>query len=296
VSNRLIRPNEQVQAHSDFLRMRLIRFSSIQLGTWDVKPLLSPFWRLYCNLDDGAVITVENQRFHLRARRVYLVPAWVRWSGASRPGVRHIYAYFDLPGMTCSLSRAAFPLPLQIYPRPFARRKRGALDLAEQFRALGELSRSPGAPDPFLICWEKGLIYLAMRDAFGLVAPDIRKRCLQPGTGTHPLVRVLNLIDTNLHQELRNGVLADAVPCSRAHLVRLFRAVMDVAPAQYITERRISRAAELLVYGEDSLEQIADACGYPNRYYFTRVFTQILGTSPARYRKMALLAGRARER
>ena len=66
---------------------------------------------------------------------------------------------------------------------------------------------------------------------------------------------------------------------------------LDVAPARYIVERRVSRAAELLVYSNDSLEQIADACGFPNRFYLSRVFTKVLGTSPARYRKMSTLAG-----
>lgn len=276
-------------SHIDFLRMRLIGFSKMMLHTWDVQPLLSPFWRLYCNLDDGAVITSEQQRYPLRARRVYLVPAWVWWSGQSRPGVRHIYAHFDLPGMTRSLSRAAFPRPLQIFPRTKSRDDGAALDLALQFEELGAATIGKGMLDPYLVCWAKGLVYFAIRDAFSRVAPDIRSRCLQPGTGTHPLVRVLNLIDTHLHQELRNEDLASTVPCSRAHLVRLFRALLGVAPARYIAERRISRAAELLVYGHDSLEQIADACGFPNRHYFTRVFTQILGTSPARYRKMALV-------
>jgi AraC-like DNA-binding protein len=297
MSNRLIRPNEQVVSHTDFLRMRLIRFHQTTLRSWPVKGLLSPFWRLYCNLDDGAVITSEGRRIPMAARCLYMVPAWVQWSGTSLPEVRHIYAHFDLPGMTCSLSRAAFPRPIQIHPRRKTEQKSAAIDLASQFEELGAAhlaANAVNAPDPFLVCWAKGLVYLAMRDAFEGVSPEIRARCLQPGTGTHPLVRVLNMIDTNLHQELRNDDLAGAVPCSRSHLVRIFRAVLGVAPARYIAERRISRAAELLIFGEDSLEQIADTCGFPNRHYFTRVFTRILGMSPARYRKISLLAGRSR--
>ena len=272
--------------------MRLINFVRSRLTTWDVQRLLSPFWRLYCNLDDGAVITTERLRLPMHARHVYLVPAWVTWSGVSVPGVRHIYAFFDLPGMTCSLSRAAFPSPMQIYPRPRAGRERGAIDLTgDQFRALGETITGGISADPFLVCWAKGLVYLAMRESIRACRSGCtRALLLQPGTGTHPLVRVLNLIDTNLHEELPNDVLAETVPCSRAHLVRLFRALLGVAPARYITERRVSRATELLVYSDESLEQIAQACGFPNRHYFTRVFTQVIGTPPARYRKMTLTA------
>jgi len=278
----VMRPTEQATAYHDHLQMRLINFQMVRLVTWEVR-VLSPFWRLYCNLDDGAEIYAGRQTIPLRANCVYLVPAWLLWSGSSRPGVRHVYSHFDLPGLTRSLSRAAFPLPLQVYPRKGGE-PAGALDLAREFSALGHALR-PGALDPFLVSWAKSLIYWGLREAFAELSAGLRERCLQPGAGRHPLTRVLSLIDTHLQQDLSNDVLAEAMHCSRPHLVRLFRSVLGVSPARYVTERRVSHAAELLAYSEESLESIAASCGFANRHHFTRVFSQVIGTPPARYRK-----------
>ena len=44
------------------------------------------------------------------------------------------------------------------------------------------------------------------------------------------------------------------------------------------------RASELLVSTDYSIDRIAEACGFANRYYFTRVFTQRMGLPPGRYR------------
>jgi AraC-like DNA-binding protein len=51
-----------------------------------------------------------------------------------------------------------------------------------------------------------------------------------------------------------------------------------------VQDRRLSRAAELLVSTDQSIDHIAETCGFANRYYFTRVFAQRMGCPPARYR------------
>jgi hypothetical protein len=43
-------------------------------------------------------------------------------------------------------------------------------------------------------------------------------------------------------------------------------------------------AADALVSTQHSIEEIAQSCGFANRYHFTRVFSQRMGCPPARYR------------
>ena len=43
------------------------------------------------------------------------------------------------------------------------------------------------------------------------------------------------------------------------------------------------QAAQLLALSELSIDQIASDCGFPNRYYFSRVFRQHQGRRPAEY-------------
>jgi AraC-like DNA-binding protein len=42
----------------------------------------------------------------------------------------------------------------------------------------------------------------------------------------------------------------------------------------------------MLEYENDSIEQIAEACGFCDRNYFSTVFRKKLGIPPAEFRKM----------
>jgi len=57
-----------------------------------------------------------------------------------------------------------------------------------------------------------------------------------------------------------------------------------VSATGYVRERRIARAAELLLTSAWDLERIASASGFPNRHYLSRVFRQRMGLPPAAYR------------
>ncbi|MNG29018.1 HTH-type transcriptional activator Btr [compost metagenome] len=54
---------------------------------------------------------------------------------------------------------------------------------------------------------------------------------------------------------------------------------------RFATKVRLTRARLLLVETQDSLESIAEQCGYQNAFYFSRVFSQHMGMSPSGYRK-----------
>jgi AraC family L-rhamnose operon transcriptional activator RhaR len=57
------------------------------------------------------------------------------------------------------------------------------------------------------------------------------------------------------------------------------------SPSHYIRERRVMLAAQQLLFSSASIDDIALATGFGNRFYFSRVFTRQLGVSPAAYRK-----------
>jgi transcriptional regulator GlxA family with amidase domain len=46
----------------------------------------------------------------------------------------------------------------------------------------------------------------------------------------------------------------------------------------------VARASELLVCTDQSIDEVAQRCGFANRYYFSRVFAERVGRPPVRYR------------
>lgn len=63
---------------------------------------------------------------------------------------------------------------------------------------------------------------------------------------------------------------------------RLFGTILDEF---YAVRARVQTAEELLVSSADSVEHIAERCGYNNTEHFIRQFRARTGTTPTGYRK-----------
>lgn len=64
----------------------------------------------------------------------------------------------------------------------------------------------------------------------------------------------------------------------------LFRGSFDVTPNRYIVMRRMERAKELLTVKGLSVSDVAERCGFSDVYYFSKVFKQICGVPPSKWK------------
>lgn len=108
---------------------------------------------------------------------------------------------------------------------------------------------------------------------------------LAPKDGTpHPLQSVVRYVEDNLHDPaLSNTRLAQRIGISEVYLRRLFWEHLGLTPKQYVLEKRLRRARELLVDTALSVTEVAQACGFSSPYHFCRAFRQKTGTTPTEY-------------
>ena len=66
---------------------------------------------------------------------------------------------------------------------------------------------------------------------------------------------------------------------------RTFKHVTKVTPMQYIIQLRITNALNLLEHTNYNITQVANAVGYDDAYYFSRLFKKNVGVAPTEYRK-----------
>lgn len=69
-------------------------------------------------------------------------------------------------------------------------------------------------------------------------------------------------------------------------LSRLFSEVEDMTIEQFVIRQRIERVKELLVYGEQTLSEIAWLLGYSSVAHLSRQFKQITGFTSSHYRAL----------
>jgi AraC-like DNA-binding protein len=131
----------------------------------------------------------------------------------------------------------------------------------------------------------KALVHLSVAAAFDVGSAALHES-KHSDDAERQLRPVLRYIDSHLDEPLENARLAAFVHASESHFIRMFRRVVGCTPARHVQERRVSHAAELLARTNLTIDEIAERCGFANRFHFSRVFAQRMVEPPGRYRAL----------
>ncbi|MDO4616210.1 MAG: AraC family transcriptional regulator [Lachnospiraceae bacterium] len=96
----------------------------------------------------------------------------------------------------------------------------------------------------------------------------------------------LDHISRNYKEEIRVEDLAALCNVSAVYLTRLFRQELHRAPHEYLQQIRLNHAARLLTDTGDSVESIAETCGFSGSTHFIRMFKKRYHTTPHQFRKL----------
>ena len=92
--------------------------------------------------------------------------------------------------------------------------------------------------------------------------------------------RVIDYINDHLAEDLSLADLARVVHLSEYHLAHLFRRAIGQPLHQYVIARRVAAAQHLILTGQGSLAEIAQAVGFSDQSHLTRHFKRLMGISP----------------
>lgn len=150
----------------------------------------------------------------------------------------------------------------------------------ESFRNLFELLIAQGSqnhPHTPRIC--AGYIeILALKSAEGFIPAAPNLSALEEN-----FHRWRDFIDANFTRLRDLGEIAAELHVSAPHLCKVFKQFGQPGPFQYLTRRKISLAAELLVAGKLSVKAAAMEVGYADPYHFSRLFKAHFGHAPKHF-------------
>lgn len=87
--------------------------------------------------------------------------------------------------------------------------------------------------------------------------------------------------------DLSLGEVAEKFSFSQSYVTRLFKAETGITPMQFVDDLRMKKAIELLNRHSLTIDQISEAVGYKNQFYFTKRFKMYYGVPPSKYKKKA---------
>jgi len=93
--------------------------------------------------------------------------------------------------------------------------------------------------------------------------------------------RVCEYIDSHLQESIALEVLAEIAQLSVHHFARAFRQTLGIPPHNYIVQRRVEHAQQLLRSTDLPLSEIAIVAGFTDQSHLARHFRTITGVSPS---------------
>jgi AraC-like DNA-binding protein/quercetin dioxygenase-like cupin family protein len=96
--------------------------------------------------------------------------------------------------------------------------------------------------------------------------------------------RAIDFMKQNLHLPLSLKEMAKHVNISQPHFSALFKKKTGYPPGEYFNHIKIQKACQHLRFTHTQVKEISYKLGFEDPYYFSRLFHNIMGVSPAAYR------------
>ena len=96
---------------------------------------------------------------------------------------------------------------------------------------------------------------------------------------------VVMLLEKNSHKQIPIGEMARVVNLSPGRLAHLFKSEMEFSIQQYLTQVRLAKAKSHLESSFLSIKEIAASVGFSSVARFAVCFKNLVGVTPAQYRK-----------
>ncbi|MBD5393163.1 MAG: response regulator [Lachnospiraceae bacterium] len=101
-----------------------------------------------------------------------------------------------------------------------------------------------------------------------------------------PIRQIYAYIEQHYAEHLSLESVAGLVNLNPVYLSNLFKKESGQNFTEYLTDYRMKKAKEFLKNGDMNINEIADALGYTDARYFSKVFKKEVGVKPTDYRKI----------
>jgi AraC-like DNA-binding protein len=208
------------------------------------------------------------------------------------PGFGHTFKRFRLKtpfGFTALQMDGPFPKPLlsilQHPPQKWQERTFAVLPSPSLNRLFWLFAQEIAHPDGLQLMSRELFLILLGAELTRLSDKDGRARFptrLEPSK----LQLILDRLEAQLGASNNIPELSKLVGYTPDHFIRIFREATNCTPHQYLIERRLQRAVQLLSDGERALD-VANSLGFYDAAAFTRAFKSRFGLPPSKFAEEA---------
>ena len=275
--------------------LRILRCSFWKVFYWQHDTLMAPYWRIYWNNGSGASISYKEMTYDLDEFSLFLIPPNTDYSSnldinfqrddknflmgcpvnieeesqLELKSLEHFFIHFSA-GLPCDrISPAIYRIPLN------DQLKKLLLDMADK------LSHPSGELDMQSV--------FSIRSIINLLLMSVPEDHWPAEIVDERVKEIIDYIELNYFSQIQIKKMAKMVYLSENGFSRLFKKYTGKSPKDYLTERRLDHACNMLHHSNYSIEEIAALSGFCDRSYFSRMFIKKYSTGPAKFRKTAFI-------
>ena len=129
------------------------------------------------------------------------------------------------------------------------------------------------------------MLGILLKQIFLVINRYIKERNMPGSDIINEVERAVNFFNENYLMDISIEDYAKEHNISKNWFIHCFKKVMNVTPMHYILTLRISAAKAYIENTDKNITEIANAVGYDNPLYFSRIFRKFTGVSPSTYKK-----------
>lgn len=99
-------------------------------------------------------------------------------------------------------------------------------------------------------------------------------------------LNICDYIEAHCSEDLTLDAVADMCGFSKFYFSRLFKQFTNVSFYKYVNQKRIAKAAELLIEPKRPITDVALSCGFSSLSSFIRMFKIVKGCTPTEFRNL----------
>ena len=229
---------------------------------WDYPNVYQFCWILHYNVTTGLQLRINGKEFSPGPGKVFIFPPFTRFSGYMKKPFYQFFAHFHILEPFRKMKQEMIALDAGYIKEPLEELVKYASDFEMRSIVLYNIVQMSYTRIP---------VEYFLPDNKGVIDPRINA--------------VLAYLDRNPNKNHHVKDLAEMVKMSEKHFHRCFLASTGVRPKDYIQQKRLKYARDLLSQTDQSIEEIAENASFSNRYHFSRAFKKIYLFSPGEYKK-----------
>lgn len=220
---------------------------------------------------------LDDVRHEVKAGKLFAFVPGIRFEGFSDP--RHPLKMYSIRYSLSVSGESAgedLPEPFPLVGAYSLLREQHIHDLAE--RICGSFDKIDGIG----LLYQKSLFHHVLY----AIVEDLHLQEKQSSTAML-IEETFEYLKRHYKENVSVDQLAAMTGLSTSHYSKLFKEKIGYSPKDYLIRLRINRAKQFLEFSDSQLKDVAQKVGYPDEFYFSRIFKRVVGISPSQFAKQS---------